>query len=39
MSLFDGLRYRLRAVFDREGLEAEREAEFRFHQSLVQQQQ
>lgn len=39
MSLFDAIRYRMRSVFGREKLEAEREAEFRFHQSLEQQQQ
>ena len=38
MSLLDAIRYRLRSVLDREGLEAEREEEFRFHQSLEQQQ-
>jgi putative ABC transport system permease protein len=38
MSLLDAIRYRVRAVLDREGLEAERAEEFRFHQSLEQQQ-
>lgn len=38
MSFFDGIRYRLRAVFDRAGVEAERDEEFRFHRSLEQQQ-
>lgn len=38
MSLLDAIRYRMRAVFARADVEAEREAEFRFHQSLEQQQ-
>jgi len=38
MSFVDGLRYRLRAVFDRAGVEAERDEEFHFHRSLEQQQ-
>ena len=38
MSLLDGIRYRLRALLDRQGMEAEREEEFRFHRSLEQQQ-
>ena len=38
MSLFDAIRYRVRSIMDRDAMEAEREAEFRFHQSLEQQQ-
>lgn len=39
MSAFDGLRYRLRALFRRDRFEQEMKAEFDFHLSLEEQQQ
>ena len=38
MSFLDAIRYRLRSVLNPDAVDAEREDEFRFHQSLEQQQ-